>query len=153
MIKLGTMAAALAGGAKYLVHQRLGAGGMGVVHLGTVVTPAGERKVAIKQLLPKNQDDPSATERMVAEARLVFQLTHANICQVLDLALSDSGTFIVMEYVDGCDLKTLLASYTASSPFDVAAAVHIAKEVAKGLDYAHRRRDANGLTMRLVHGD
>jgi serine/threonine protein kinase len=84
---------------------------------------------------------------MIAEARLVFQLTHANICQVLDLAVGVQGTFIIMEYVDGCDLRSLLGTMS------VPAAVYITREVAKGLDYAHRRRDASGRALFLVHGD
>jgi serine/threonine-protein kinase len=134
---------------KYVLRHRLGKGGMGVVHLGTMVTPAGERPVAIKRLRTDEAADASALDQIVAEARLVFQLTHANICQVLDLATSDQGTFIVMEYVDGCDLRTLLKQ----GPLDVPAAVYVMREVCKGLDYAHRRRDANGHALWLVHGD
>ena len=141
------MSGVLDGAAKYLVHHPLGRGGMGIVHLGTMVSPAGERRVAIKQLLTKENKEAAA--RIIAEARLVFQLTHANICQVLDLALSDVGTFIVMELVDGCDLRTLIQSAKLTVP----AAVYIAREVAKGLDYAHRRRDAGGNALWLIHGD
>jgi serine/threonine protein kinase len=122
---------------------------MGVVHLGTMVTPAGQRRVAIKQLSQRYVGQEEATERMVAEARLVFQLTHANICQVLDLATGDDGNFIVMEYVDGCDLKTLIGRAQLEPPL----AVYVAREVAKALDYAHRRRDADGNALWLVHGD
>ena len=131
---------------KYLVHQLLGQGGMGIVHLGTMVGPAGTRKVAIKQVLRKEDADP---ERIVREAQLVFQLTHANICQVLDLAQSDEGTFIVMEFVDGCDLKTLLSR----APLPGAAAAYVARAVAEALDYAHRKKDVDGRALCLVHGD
>src|SRR4029079_19609495 len=127
---------------------------MGVVHLGTMVGPAGERPIALKQLGKKHEASPEATERIVAEARLVFQLTHPNICQVLDLAINDEGTFIVMEYVDGCDLKTLLGRGAGEiAPLEVAAAVYIAREVADALDYAHRRKGDAGQALWLVHGD
>jgi serine/threonine protein kinase len=139
---------------KYLVQQQLSAGGMGAVHLGTMVSHAGERRVAIKRLLPRGDAGREGMERIVAEARLVFQLTQANICQVLDLASNDEGAFIVMEYVDGCDLQTLLRGLRRRGRWlDVSAAVHVAREVAKALDYAHRRTDARGRPMRLVHGD
>jgi serine/threonine-protein kinase len=121
---------------------------MGAVHLGSMVTPAGTRNVAIKQLLTE-RGSATATECMAAEARLVFQLTHANVCQVIDLAVNDAGTFIVMEHVDGCDLHTLLRR----GPLEIPAAVHIAREVAMGLDYAHRRNDEHGRPLMLVHGD
>src|SRR5437762_663894 len=93
---------------QYFLSDRLGTGGMGVVHLGLMVTPAGRRRVAIKQLLAASDMTDGATERIAAEARLVFQLTHANICQVLDLGINDQGTFIVMEFVSGLDLHSLL---------------------------------------------
>jgi serine/threonine-protein kinase len=142
------MSGVLGGATRYLVHHLLGQGGMGAVHLGTVVTPAGRRRVAIKRVLAGRADD--AQERMVAEAQLVFQLTHGNICQVLDLAVSEAGTFIVMEYVDGCDLKALIRAGTG---LEVANVVYVAKEVAKALDYAHRRKDDAGHALWLVHGD
>jgi serine/threonine-protein kinase len=113
-----------------------------------MVTPAGTRSVAIKQLLHKGES-AAATERMADEARLVFRLTHANVCQVIDFAASDEGTYIVMEHVDGCDLHTLLRR----GPLEVPAAVHIAREVALALDYAHRRSDEHQRPLLLVHGD
>jgi serine/threonine-protein kinase len=139
-------------GAKYLVQRKIGAGGMGVVHLGTMVTPAGERRVAIKQLHSQAGEVEEANERIIAEAKLVFQLTHANVCQVLDLAVSEVGTFLIMEFVDGCDLKTLIKR-GRNQQLEVAAAVHIGSKVAQGLDYAHRRKDAAGRSLLLVHGD
>jgi len=127
---------------------------MGAVHLGTMVSPAGERRVAIKRLLGKDEVDHDAAERFVAEARLVFQLTHANICQVIDLGENDDGTFIVMEHVQGLDLRTLLQRMMrASRPLDVGCAVYVAREMARALDYAHRRVSDTGQPLHLVHGD
>src|SRR5438128_909726 len=94
-------------GPRYLLHEPLGAGGMAVVCRGTLVGPAGRRRVAIKRLAGSGQDE-KARQRIIAEAKLVFQLTHANICQVFDLGTNDQGTFMVMELVDGLDLRTLL---------------------------------------------
>ena len=92
----------------YLVHHQLGAGGMGVVHLGTMVTQVGRRRVAIKSLKTGAAADRWSPDRLLEEARLVFQLTHANICQVIDLGSSvDGALFVVMEYVRGLDLRTL----------------------------------------------
>jgi serine/threonine protein kinase len=127
---------------------------MAVVHLGTMVSPAGERTVAIKQVLSKDETDQTAPARIAQEARLVFLLTHANICQVIDLATNEGGTFIVMEYVDGVDLRTLVERLArAGRQLDVPCAVHAIREVAQALDYAHRRADENGRPLRLVHGD
>ncbi|MGE0549229.1 MAG: serine/threonine-protein kinase [Kofleriaceae bacterium] len=139
---------------RYLLHERLGEGGMGAVHLGTLVSPAGERRVAIKRLIEHGLVDADATARLVAEAKLVFQLTHVNICQVLDLGAGDDGTFIVMEYVNGLDLRGLLRFLAKDNrQLDIAMAVYVAREVARALDYAHRRCDPSGRALFLVHGD
>jgi serine/threonine protein kinase len=139
---------------QYVVGGQLGEGGMGVVHLGSMVTPAGERQVAIKRVLAKTASDPAAAERMIAEARLVFRLTHANICQVLDVAQNDDGTFIVMEYVNGLDLHALLGALAKQERLlDVPLCVKVAAEVAEALDFAHHATDAAGQPLGLVHGD
>jgi hypothetical protein len=150
----GQVQGVLRGAPEYLVHERLGEGGMAIVHLGTMVTPAGERPVAIKQVRGLGEASDAMQERVIAEARLVFQLTHANICQVLDLASSAEGTFIVMELVDGLDLGRLLQKLAfAERALDVGAALYIAQQVAAALDYAHRKKDASGHSLWLVHGD
>src|SRR5262249_32262851 len=103
---------------------------MGVVHLGTMVTLAGRRPVAIKRPC-RRPLDAASPDQLVAEAQLAFRLTHANICQVLDLAQGDEDTFVVMEFVDGLDLRTLLIDLRKrGQTLDVASALHIARELA-----------------------
>lgn len=139
---------------RYTVHERMAAGGMGEVYFGTMVSPAGHRMVAIKRLAADQLRDAAAGARLVAEARLNFQLTHANVCQVLDLVQSDDGTFIVMEYVRGLDLRAVTRrALRSSSPLDPALVLYIGREVARALDYVHRQVGANGRALRLVHGD
>jgi serine/threonine-protein kinase len=139
---------------RYLVHGRLAAGGMGEVYLGTQVSPAGRRRVAIKRLADSRKLDPAAMSRLVAEARLGFQLTHANICQVVDLVVSEESTYIVMEFVRGLDLRALLRRLEATErPLEPAFALYIAREVARALDYTHRRIGDDRRPLFLVHGD
>lgn len=127
---------------------------MGVVHRGTLMSSAGERPVAIKQLAERGRLDPQRRARLIAEARLVFRLTHANVCQVLDLGEGERGTFVVMELVRGCDLRALLDRLAqAGARLDAACALYVAREVARGLDYAHRFRAVDGAPLGLVHGD
>ena len=137
-------------GPRYVLHQRLAAGGMGVVHLGTLVTPAGKRRVAIKQLSSERSSD-AWRRRLIEEARLAFRLTHGNICQVFDLGENEQGTFIVLEYVNGVDLRALQREHRG--PIDAAVVTYVAREIARGLDYAHRKRDDDGYLLGLVHGD
>lgn len=137
-------------GPRYVLHQRLAAGGMGVVHLGTLVTPAGKRRVAIKQL-SSERSSAAWRQRLIEEARLAFRLTHGNICQVFDLGENTEGTFIVMEYVNGMDLRALQREHVG--PLEPAVVCYVAREIARGLDYAHRKRDDDGFLLGLVHGD
>jgi serine/threonine protein kinase len=138
----------------YLLHGQLAAGGMGEIFAGTLVSPAGRRRVAIKRLPAEWVADGAARQRLIAEAQLVFQLTHANICQVLDLGESEEGTFIVMEYVQGADLGRLMRFLRQQGRrLAVANAVFVAREVCRALDYAHRRASDQGRPLALVHGD
>ena len=146
---------------QYVVGRPLGTGGMGVVQLGTMVTPAGTRRVALKRILDSLVEGEGGgapakegTERIVAEAKLVFQLTHANICQVLDLAVSDAGTFIVMEFINGLDLQALLSLLGKEGRLlEVPLAILVAAKIAEALDYAHHFVDETGQPLGLVHGD
>ncbi len=139
---------------RYLLHEAVGAGGMGVVYRGTLLSSAGERAVAIKQLVERGSLDPKWRARLIAEARLVFQLNHANICQVLDLGEGERGTFVVMELVRGCDLRALIERLNETRQrLDAPLALYVAREVARGLDYAHRFTDVAGAPLGLVHGD
>ena len=139
---------------RYLLHEAVGAGGMGVVYRGTLLSSAGERAVAIKQLVERGTLDPKWRARLIAEARLVFRLNHANICQVLDLGEGERGTFVVMELVRGCDLRALIERLNETRQrLDAPLALYVAREVARGLDYAHRFTDVAGAPLGLVHGD
>jgi serine/threonine-protein kinase len=126
---------------------------MAVIHLATQLTPAGERLVAIKQIGRREEVGSAAHARLLAEARLVFQLTHANICQVLDLGENEEGTFVVIEYVHGCDLGDLIAAADPAGGVELPLAIYVGREVARALDYAHRRSDSVGHALGLVHGD
>src|SRR5262245_15624481 len=94
--------------ARYLIHRPLAAGGMGEIYLGSMASPAGDRPIAVKRVSSGRLVDRAAVDRLVAEARLGFRLTHGNICQVLDLVLVDEGAYLVLEFVDGLDLRALI---------------------------------------------
>jgi serine/threonine protein kinase len=141
-------------GPQYILHERLGAGGMGVVYRATMITPVGRREVAIKKLAEQGDLDTPGRARLITEAQLVFRLTHTNICQVIDLGEGETGTCVVMEYVRGCDLRRLMKQLDERMRrLDVATGVYIAREMARALDYAHRRTDERGVVLSLWHGD
>ncbi len=140
---------------KYKLTERIAFGGMAEVFLGTVHGEAGFIKpVVIKRLHPRLSEDSEFVQMLIDEARITSQLTHSNICQVLDLGSVDGSYYIAMEYISGEDLRTIqdhLIRQKRAMPIE--AALHIISEVAAGLDYAHRKPDADGQPLGIVHRD
>ena len=118
---------------RYILGDALGHGGMGTVLLAED-TQLG-RKVAVKFLSAKLENDPTARERLHREARSAAALDHPYICKIHEIVAIDGRTGIVMEYVRGETLQTRLRR----SAFGVAEALTIAGEVAEAMDAAHRR--------------
>jgi hypothetical protein len=118
---------------RYRILTRLGCGGMGEVFLAE--DPALRRGVAIKRIRPGLQRDRMFRARLRREAQLAARLGHRAIVQVFDLLSENDVDHVVMEYVPGPSLHTLLAG----RPMPVAEAVRIAAELADGLAYAHRQ--------------
>ena len=87
----------------YTLQQQLGMGGMAEVWLAQ--NKIG-KKAAVKMLLPKFSDDPNVTSRFLNEAKVMVDLDHPNIRQIYDYEDIDGRPCIVMEYLDGKDLKT-----------------------------------------------
>jgi len=138
----------------FLVHEPLGAGGMGVVyraddaHLG--------RPVALKFLLPRYQLDPSAKARFIREAKSGAALDHPNLCTIHEVGTTDDGQlFFAMPLYAG---ETLKARLEREPVLPVRDALAIARHVAAGLAYAHQagivHRDLKpGNVMLLADGD
>jgi len=130
---------------KYKILGVLGKGGMGIVYKG--LDPDIEREVAIKTIrLDSFIDGPEKEEmlnRVIREAKAAGRLNHPNIITIYDVLREDDLTFIVMQYVDGQTLQTLIESGKIFSPEDVIA---ILKPVAESLDFAHQ----NGIVHRDV---
>lgn len=92
---------------KYRVERVIGKGGMGVVVAAS--QPELARTVAIKLIRSDSSDDRSATARLLREAKAAASIQSEHVARVLDVGTLDSGVpFIVMEYLEGSDLQTLL---------------------------------------------
>jgi serine/threonine protein kinase len=136
----------------FQIVRRLGRGGMAEVHLAVAHGASGfERRVALKTLLPGLADEPEPLRALVHEARVAGRLAHRNLVAVLGLGVDEGVTYVVMEYVDGGDLATLLAA--AGGPMPAPLALLCAEELALGLDVLHRAVDDRGLPLGLVHRD
>src|SRR5215207_4216866 len=94
---------------RYVVLEYLAEGGMGAIYLGKKLGAGGfEKEVVLKQLLPEFTQQPEFIDLFLREARLSATLDHANIIHTIDLVTAGNEYFIVMEYVAGADLRTLL---------------------------------------------
>src|SRR6185295_14420 len=116
----------------YRVLERLGGGGMGVVHKAEDTRL--KRPVALKFLPPELTRDPEARERFVQEAQGASALDHPNICTIYEIdSAADGQLFIAMTFCDGVTLKKHLQR--GRLPIDEA--VDIAIQIARGLEKAH----------------
>jgi tetratricopeptide (TPR) repeat protein/predicted Ser/Thr protein kinase len=117
----------------YQILERIGVGGMGEVFLA--YDSRLDRRVAIKRIRPGAEVKPANRERFRREARLAARLSHSAIVQVYDILEEEGNEYIVMEYVEG----TTLRDQIGEGPLEVRAAVELAREVAAGLEAAHRQ--------------
>ncbi len=125
----------------YEILGVIGRGGMATVY--KAYQPSLNRIVAIKVLPPRYQADPVFVERFNREAQAVAMMNHPNIVQIIDKDRDGDLLYFVMEYVPGLTLQKFLRQRRLTLP----EALHVAKEVGKGLECAHRtgivHRDLN----------
>jgi len=139
----------------YLLLERIGSGGMAEIFRAKTFGAAGfEKEYAIKRILPNLVADDQFVEMFINEAKLVVDLYHANIVQVFDLGDIDGTYFIAMEFVHGKDLLDLLARCTENDlKIPLKLTLHIAMEMLKGLDFAHKASDKFGEPLGIIHRD
>jgi serine/threonine-protein kinase len=140
---------------RYRVVEKLESGGMAEVFRAESEGLQGFRKqVAIKRVLPHLSSKKKFISMFLDEARLSAQLSHSNCVQVFDIGVGDNAFFIVMEFVDGANLKAIIEHLKKHRrDFPVEAAVYISLEICKGLAYAHELTDPNGVPLHIVHRD
>ena len=117
----------------YIILEKLGEGGMGIVYLAEDTTL--ERKVAIKFLPRHIAGNSEERERFKIEAKSAAALNHPNIATIYAIEESGDDTFIVMEFIDGIELKEKIKS----GPSPTKEAVNIAIQIAEGLGAAHKK--------------
>lgn len=142
--------------ADFEVIRKLGAGGMAEVFLAKKRGAEGTYKLLVlKRILPAHDSSPKFRSMFAEEAQLATRLNHPNIVQVYDFQdYGEEGQLLSMEYVEGPDLRKLTrASAAKKKRIPPYVAAYVISEVAKGLHYAHERKDEGGKPLDIVHRD
>jgi len=131
----GAGAMGTSAGFRYQVVKELGRGGMGVVYLAKDVNLG--RRVAYKVLPQEMKKYPDIVANFIREAKNLAQLNHPYIVSIYDAGENMGNFYIVMEYVEGENLKSLIGR-TSRTPIRIG--MEIFKQLAQALDYAHSKK-------------
>jgi hypothetical protein len=125
---------------------------MATVHLGRAAGESGFRRlVAIKVLHPHLSADEAFVAMLLDEARIASRLHHPNVVPIVDVGAHEGLHYLVMEYVEGCSLFTLLAKHRDERPPRLI--VPIVLDALAGLHAAHELRGDDDELLKLVHRD
>src|SRR5262245_25328765 len=140
---------------RYRIIERIAAGGMAEVYRAESAGLEGFKKVvAIKRVLPHLSEKKQFIGMFLDEARTSAHLSHSNCVQVFDIGVGDNTYFIVMEYVDGSDLKAIIEHRRSRNlRIPIEAASLICLKICEGLAYAHEALDTKGKKLGIVHRD
>ena len=141
---------------RYELIRKLAQGGMAEVFLARVDGPGGFAKtLALKRILPHLAEDPAFAAMFLSEARLASRLQHTNVVQIFDCGRAGKSYYLVMEYIDGPNLRTLgrcASQQGGMVPLELCA--WIIAEACEGLAFAHEFCDpATRKPLQLVHRD
>jgi eukaryotic-like serine/threonine-protein kinase len=139
---------------KYRIIKKLDAGGMAEVFQAEMETVKGFKKtVAIKRIRPNLIKDDRFLKMFMDEAKLSLYLQHANIASIFDVGMSDEHFFIVMEFVEGFNLRNIMELLPVER-LPINSAVYIIQNVCEALEYAHTLKDSStGRSFNIVHRD
>lgn len=141
---------------KYILLEKLAAGGMAEVFLARSPGTGGIGKfVAIKRILPQFYDAQEFIDMFKDEAKIAINLSHSNVVSIYEFGVEKNQFFLVMDYVEGRNLRQILNKMKKShSTFSIDQIIYVCKEVAAGLDHAHRCLDGTtGKPLNITHRD
>ncbi|HPI39284.1 MAG TPA: serine/threonine-protein kinase [Pseudobdellovibrionaceae bacterium] len=141
---------------KYTLLEKIASGGMAEVYLSNLKAAGGVNKfVGIKRILPQFSDNQEFINMFKEEAKIAVNLNHSNIVSIFDFGIEKKQFYLVMEYVEGKNLRQVLNELKKQNQyFTLEQIIYIAKETAAGLDHAHRCIDgATGKPLNITHRD
>jgi serine/threonine protein kinase len=141
---------------KYEILQRLASGGMAEIFLARMLGVLGfDKLVVIKRILPHLSRRNDFIQMFLDEARIANTLNHANIVQTHEVGEHGKSYFMVMEYLAGEDVRTIMRRVQRAPDvrLPLEHALSITAAVASGLHYAHEKRDRDGKPLHIVHRD
>jgi serine/threonine protein kinase len=137
---------------KYQLVAEIARGGMGVVSLAVATGPARFSKLlVVKELKPELVEDASFLEMFLEEARLAARLNHPNIVQTYEIGAEGKRHFMVMDYLEGVTLSSVLRK--KGDAFTLPMHIRVLCETLQALDYAHNLKDFDGSPLGIVHRD
>jgi len=140
---------------RYTVVSHLASGGLAELFIAKQEAMGGfEKQVVLKLLQPRYAENPRVVSMFLDEARLAAKLNHPSIVHLYDVAEDGGLKYIAMEYIHGetaADIVTRGLAVNNYLPLEHA--VHIVRQSAAGLAYAHATREPDGHVLRIVHRD
>ncbi len=139
----------------YQLIKKLASGGMASIYLARQKGLEGfEKLLVVKRILPHLAENDEFVTMFLDEARIAARLNHPNIVQIFNLGAQGDSFFIAMEYIHGEDVRRVWKrSEAAGKPIPIPLVCRIVMDAAAGLDYAHKKADANGKPLGIVHRD
>lgn len=129
--------------------EKVASGGM--AHIFKARQPSLDRYIVVKKLKEELFANPETLERFRREAKALASVLHQNIAHVYDFVESGRDSFLLMEYIDGIDLSTVIEK-VGNLPADISAAILL--NVARGVSYIHAyhliHRDIKPSNIRLT---
>lgn len=140
---------------RYRLLGEIARGGMATVHFARLAAAHGfEKWVAVKLMHEHMSQDDTFVRMFHDEARIVSQLNHPNICQVMDFGDDAGRLYLVMEYLHGETLSSVVrAAWRGGTRLPLWFSARIIADAARGLHAAHELKDRNGKNVGLVHRD
>jgi len=141
---------------KYLLLEKIASGGMAEVFMARAPGAGGIGKIiSMKRILPQYSDNQDFLDMFKSEAKIAINLTHSNVVSINEFGIEKEQLYLTMEYVEGKNLRQLLNNLKKKKKkLSIDQIVYIIKEVAAGLDHAHKCIDGStGKPLNIIHRD